>query len=215
MKINDALLDERGRVVRPVLIYVADSPAFDAFGKLRVSNPETIFESKQLFDNAPLFWDDSEESGGSTSSSHSVNEASSTMGVATIAGVRTRQTFERFNYQPGKSHLILMTGVLSETGGGSGITRGIGYYDDDNGLFFLDDEGTVKVVRRTKVSGSVVDNKTNQSSWNLDTMDGKGTSGITIDWTKAQMFMIDFEWLSVGPVRFGLVLDGILFMFTS
>ena len=197
------------RVPSPTLIEGADGPSIDAFGRWRVSNPETIFESKQIFDNAPLFWDDSEESGGSTTSSHSTAEASSTMGVGTIAGVRTRQTFERFNYQPGKSHLILMTGVLGETGGGSGITRGIGYYDDDNGLFFLDDEGTVKVVRRTKVTGSVVDNKVTQSDWNLDVMDGTGLSGITIDWTKSQMFMIDFEWLSVGRVRFGLVVNGI------
>jgi len=197
------------QVPSPVQIEGADGPSIDAFARWRVSNPETIFESKQLFDNAPLFWDDSEESGGSTSSTHSTAEASSTMAVATIAGVRTRQTFERFNYQPGKSHLILMTGVLDETGGGSGITRGIGYYDDDNGLFFLDDEGTVKVVRRTKVTGSIVDNKTSQSSWNHDVMDGTGPSGITVDWTKSQIFLIDFEWLSVGRVRFGLVIDGI------
>ena len=187
-----------------------DSPSIDAFGRLRVSNPETIFESKQIFDNAPLFWDDREESGGSTTSTHSTAKASSTMAVAnTTAGVRTRQTFERFNYQPGKSHLILMTGVLDETGGGSGITRAIGYFDDNNGLFFEDDEGTIKVVRRTKVTGSIVNSKVAQSSWNLDVMDGTGPSGITVDWTKSQIFMIDFEWLSVGRVRFGLVIHGI------
>lgn len=209
MTYNNKLEDNFGRIIRPVLILVADSPAFDAFGRFRVSNPETIFESKQLFDNAPLFWDDAEESGGSTTSDHSVNEASSTMGVGTVAGVRTRQTFERFNYQPGKSHLILMTGVLDKTGGGAGITRAIGYFDDDNGLFFEDDEGTIKVVRRTKVTGSVVNNKIAQSDWNLDVMDGTGPSGITVDWAAAHIFMIDFEWLSVGRVRFGLVIDGV------
>ncbi len=189
-------------------IRFADSPDLDAFARLRVSNPETIFESKQLFDNAPLFWDDL-ASGGSTTSTHSTAEAASTMGVAnTTAGVRTRQTFERFNYQPGKSHLIFMTGVLDESGGGSGITRAIGYFDDSNGLFFEDDEGTVKVVRRSKVTGSIVDTKVDQASWNLDVMDGSGKSGITLDFTKAQIFMIDFEWLSVGRVRFGFVIGG-------
>ena len=198
------------QIPSPTLITAADSPSLDAFGRWRVSNPETIFESKQLFDNAPLFWDDSQESGGSTTSSHSTDEAATTMGVAlNTAGVRTRQTFERFNYQPGKSHLILLTGVLDLSGGGSGITRAIGYFDDNNGLFFEDDEGTVKVVRRTKVTGSVVNSKVAQSSWNLDVMDGSGPSGVTIDWTKTQIFMIDFEWLSVGRVRFGLVLNGL------
>ncbi len=207
---NKSLLDDKGRVIRPVLIYVADSPAFDAFGRLRVSEPQSLFNSKQIFDNAPGLWDDSEESGSSTTSTHSVNGASSTMGVAaTAAGKRTRQTFRRFNYETGKSMQVLMTGVLDESGGGSGITRGLGYYDDDNGLFFLDDEGTIKVVRRTKVTGSVVNNKTAQSDWNLDIMDGTGVTGVNVDWGKAQIFTIDFEWLGVGRIRYGLVIEGI------
>lgn len=197
----------------PLPIKFADSPALDAFGRNRMSEPQSLFNSKQIFDNAPIFWDDAEESGASTTSVHSVNGASSTMGVAlNTAGKRTRQTFRRFNYETGKSIQIIMTGVFDGSGGGSGITRGIGYYDDNNGLFFQDDEGTIKVVRRTKASGSVVDNKTAQSSWNQDTMDGSGgssnPSGVNIDWTKSQIFTIDFEWLGVGRVRYGLFLNG-------
>ncbi|KKK83842.1 hypothetical protein LCGC14_2789350, partial [marine sediment metagenome] len=188
-KLLDWVYDSVGNRLR-VGISVLDSPAIDSFARWRVSTPQTLFNAKQIFDNLPLFWGDSEESGGSTTSDHSVNEASSTMGVGTVAGLRTRQTFRRFNYETGKSLLVIMTGVLDETGGGDGITRGIGYFDDDNGLFFLDDEGTISVVRRTKATGSVVDNKTAQSAWNLDVMDGTGTSAITIDWTKSQIFLI-------------------------
>lgn len=186
-----------------------DSFSIDAFGRWRVSEPETIFDSKQLYDNQPLFFDDSEVSGGSTTSSHSTDTASTTIGVAlNTAGRRVRQTFMRFNYQPGKSQLIFCTGVLDKSGGGTGITRGFGYYDDDNGLFLQDDEGTYKFVRRTYVTGSAVDNKVAQSSWNLDTMDGNGTSGITLDFSKTQILIIDFEWLGVGRVRMGFVIDG-------
>lgn len=191
-------------------VKAADSPSIDAFGRWRVSNPVTLFDSKQLYDNAPLFWDDQETSGTETSSSHSVAEAATTITVGTnTAGTRVRQTFMRFNYQPGKSQLIFVTCSEFETT--TGITKRFGYFDENNGLFFESAEGTVNVVRRTKVSGSVVNNKVAQSSWNLDTMDGTGASGITLDFDSSLIGVIDFEWLGVGRVRMGFVIDGIVY----
>ena len=187
-----------------------DSPAIDAFGRWRVSQPETVFDSKQLHDAAPLFFDDQEVSGASTTSSHSAATASTTIGVAlNTAGKRVRQTFMRFNYQPGKSQLILLTGTLGETGGGTGITRAMGLFDDDNGIFMQDNEGTVEAVIRSSTSGSAVDTAVTQANWNLDTMDGTGPSGVTLDATKSQIVAIDFEWLGVGRVRIGFVVDGL------
>jgi hypothetical protein len=181
----------------------------DAFGRHRVSEPTTLFDSKQLFDNLPLFYDDQEVSGSGTGSTHSADTAMSTLSVgATTAGVRARQTFMRFNYQPGKSQIILLTGVLDLSGGGTGITRRIGYFDEENGLFLEDAEGTIRVGIRTSTSGSAVDNMVAQSAWSKDHMDGTGPSGITLDFTKTQIFFIDFEWLGVGTVRFGFVVDG-------
>ena len=199
---------------RDVNIVGKDSFSIDSFGRWRVANPLTIFDSKQIFDNAPLFWDDAEESGGSTGSTYNADGSLTTLDVTdTTAGKRTRQTFMRFNYQSGKSQEIFMTGILDGSGGGTGITQALGYFDDNNGLFFLNDEGTKKVVVRTKTSGSVVDNKTSQVDWNLDSLDGEGPSLVTIDWTKTQIFVMDFEWLGVGRVRFGLVHKGIILYF--
>jgi len=181
--------------------------ALDAFGRQRVSDPLTLFDSKQLYDNQPLFWDDQEVSGSGTTSVHNPNEASSVLSVsATTAGKRVRQTFRRFNYQSGKSQLIMMTGILSS--GGTGITEEIGYFDDNNGLFFQSKDGVKSVVRRTNVTGSPVDTTINQSSWNLDKMNGTGSSGVNIDFDKTQIFIIDFEWLGVGRVRMGFVHNG-------
>jgi hypothetical protein len=185
-----------------------DSASLDAFARLRVSEPFTVFDSKQIFDNQPLLWDDQETSGGGTGSSHSVNEAATTISVsATTAGTRARQTFMRFNYQPGKSQQILLT--WSELDTATGITKRVGYFDDENGLFFESAAGTVNVCRRSYVTGAAVDTTVAQASWNLDTMDGAGVSGITLDFTKSQIGIIDFEWLGVGRVRFGFVIDGI------
>jgi hypothetical protein len=188
----------------------ADSANMDAFGRLRVSQALTIFDYKQILDNQPLFWDESLESGAGITSAHSVDTASTVItSTATTAGKFTRQTFERFNYQPGKSQQILMTGILKRSGGGTGVQRRLGFFDDDNGLFFEDDEGTVKVVRRTNVTGTAVDNKVAQSNWNIDVMDGTGPSGITVDWTKTQIWAIDFEWLGTGRVRMAVIINGV------
>ncbi len=185
----------------------SDSASVDAYARWRISAPETIFDSKQTQDNQPLFFDDQEVSGSGTGSTHSVAKARTQLSVsATTAGKRVRQTFMRFNYQPGKSQLVLMTGVLGAPA--SGITQNIGYMDDDNGLFFQCKDATASVVRRTSVTGSAVDNTIAQSSWNKDTMDGNGPSGVTIDFTKTQIFAIDFEWLGVGRIRFGFVHNG-------
>lgn len=187
----------------------SDTGAIDAFGRWRTSEPFTIFDSKQLHDNQPLFWDDAETSGTSTSSAHSVAEAATTISVGTVAGTRVRQTFQRFNYQPGKSQQVLVT--FSEFDTDTGITKRVGYFDGNNGLFFESEEGTVNVVRRTKVTGSVVDNEVAQASWNIDPMDGTGPSGVTLDFTKAQIGIIDLEWLGVGRVRMGWVVDGMIY----
>lgn len=187
----------------------APEPGRDAFGRFRVSAPATIFDSKQTLDAQPLLWDDQGVSGAGTGSSHSVAQASSTLSVSeATAGVRVRQTFRRFNYLPGKSQLILMTGVLDKSGGGAGITRQMGLFDDANGIFLEDAAGAVGLVVRSSTSGSPVDDRVEQASWNLDPMDGTGPSGITLDWTKAQILVVDFEWLGVGRVRVGFNVDG-------
>jgi len=181
----------------------------DAFGRARISNPQTLFDSKQLFDDAPLFFDDSETSGSGTSSSHSTDKAATTMGVAaTTAGTRVRQTFQRFNYQPGKGQLVLVTGNLEATGGGTGIQTKMGYFDDQNGFFLMNDEGTPTFVKRSYITGSAVDTEVAQSSWNGDKLDGTGASGKTIDLSKSQIMWTAFEWLGVGSAFVGVVIDG-------
>ena len=74
------------------------APNLDAFARLRISNPETIFDSKQLNDKQPLFWDDQQVSGSGTTSTYNTNKASTTLAVSNLtAGKRVRQTFRRFN----------------------------------------------------------------------------------------------------------------------
>ena len=184
--------------------------ASDAFSRLRTTHPITLFDSKQIHDNQPLFWDDSETSGSGTSSTHSANLARSRMSVgATTAGVRIRQTYQSFNYQPGKSHLILLTAVIGA--GGTGLTQRIGYGDAENGLFFEVDDGVMYVNVRSFGTGSAVNTRVAQADWNEDTLDGNGVSGLTADWDKTLIFVIDFSWLGVGSIRFGVIVNSIVY----
>lgn len=190
------------------LVRAADSASVDAFGRWRVSSPATIFDSKLLLDAAPLFWDDAQTSGSGTGSSHSTATASCTLSVtASTAGTRVRQTKRRISYQPGKSQLVLLTFTMGAAA--TGITRRAGYFDGDNGIFFEQTSTGVRWVVRSKRTGNVVDTPAEQADWNLDTLNGLGTSGTTLNLTYSQIAVIDLRWLGVGRVRVGFVIDGI------
>lgn len=187
----------------------SDNALGDSFGRLRISQPVTLFDSKLLNEDRPLIWDEALESGAGITSTFDADSSSIILtSTLNTAGLFTRQTFMSFNYQPGKSQLIDVTGNLGYSGGGTGVKRRLGYFNDNNGLFFEYDDGVMHVVQRSSVSGSPVDTRVAQTDWNYDKLDGAAPSRVTIDWTKSQIFLIDFEWLSVGRVRFGVVVDG-------
>lgn len=195
----------------------ADTGSIDAFGRQRVSEPFTLFDSKQIWDdggvsndaeNYPLFYDNQQTSGAGTTTAFNANRASTILSVAnTTAGTRVRQTKQYFNYQPGKSQLFITTNVVGSTP--SGVTKRWGLFTGNNGLFFQDAGGTLSVVIRSFVSGSAVNNPVTQANWNLDPLNGNGPSGISLDKTKVNIWFVDFEWLGVGRVRFGVYIDGL------
>lgn len=205
--INPSTSDNQTSGNQKTQVRAEDSPSVDAFGRWRISNPHTIFDTKLTHTNEPEFWDDQETSGGGTTSTHSADRASVILAVsANTAGKRVRQTFARPNYQPGKSQQVTLTGILGI--GESGLTTEIGDHDDENGLFFRNKDSVIYVVKKSFVSGSAVDTAVAQTDWNLDKLDGIGVSGITLDPSKIQIFLIDYQWLGAGRVRFGFDFGG-------
>ncbi len=176
----------------------ADSAALDSFKRLRVSNPVNEFTSEFQYNLHPLFYEELTAVNGTVA--HKANYSSAQLDVTTdngsMAGV---QTYEYFRYQPGKSLMIAQTFIMPSAQ--TGTTMQAGYFDDDNGFFFEIKGTTVQFVRRTKTSGSVVDNAVAQADWNFDKMDGTGPSGETLDFTKTQQLRIDLQWLSNGRIR--------------
>jgi hypothetical protein len=180
--------------------------ALDAFGRQRVSEPYTLFDSQNRYAADNQF--DVSTTGTGTTTFLS-NEAAIKMEV-TAGGVGSviRQSYRSFPYQPGKGLLVLATFVM-DSSQSLNLTQRVGYYNDQNGVFFQRVDGTYSFVLRSYVTGSASDARTvNQSSWNGDKLDGTGPSGLTLDPSKAQILWMDFEWLGVGSVRCGFIING-------
>jgi hypothetical protein len=191
--------------VEPTVIGGGDgSNAYDAFGRLRVSNPLTIFDSTNVLSKNNLFDEDLTGSGTVT---YTANKSTVNLNVTTASGDKViRQSKRVMSYQPGKSLLNLNTFVMNAQE--SGLEQRVGMFDANNGIFFEDTGTGYQIVRRTYVTGSAVDTDVSQASWNGDKLDGTGVSGYTLDPTKATIMFTDYEWLGMGAVRIGFVIDG-------
>jgi hypothetical protein len=110
-----------------------------------------------------------------------------------------RRTKQNFPYQAGKSLMILQSFVGAPLS--SGLVQEVGFFNDQNGVMVRASGTTLQFVIRSFTTGSVVENVVNQSEWNINTLP-------SLDFSKAQIFTADLEWLGVGRVRCGFVIDG-------
>ena len=198
---------------------------YDAFGKLRVSNPYTIIDIKfpytTTFSDTPSDYKNNSELICTAASSSDYTQTTTGNGLRTIkvnnkaAGYFKSQSRKYCNYQPGKSLLVLCSGVINagavaDLAPQTNVSTRIGFFDDNNGFYFEYNSTTMNVCYKNSaaVSPSQPITTISQSSWNLDTMDGNGTSSLNLDFTKTQLFVIDFEWLGVGRIRYGFYAFG-------
>ncbi len=185
-------------------ITFAPSTSQDAFGRLRVSEPLTMFDSSHRFDDNDLWSTATATSGAAV---FNANQGLVDLNVTAASGSSvTRETIKVFAYQPGKSLLVLNTFVMSAPK--AGLTQRVGYYGVENGFYLEQANSDIAFVKRSYVTGSVVNTPVLQADWNVDKLDGNGPSGLTLDLTKAQILWMDLEWLGVGSVRIGFVING-------
>ena len=175
----------------------------DAFGRMRISQPFTLFDSSHRYKDNNL-WESLIVGTGSTVGFAST-EGLINIGIGTTAGCSViRETTKVFSYQPGKSLLTLNTFVPNSPK--ENLRQRIGYFGADNGLYFEIDGTTAYFVERSLSTGTST--RVAQSDWNVDKLDGTGPSGITLDITKSQILWMDIEWLGLGTVRMGFVING-------
>jgi len=184
-------------------VSIKDGANLDAFSRLRISNPLTLFASQFTYDLNTLLFEQLATGGGSV-----VYDSSNKCALLSFNGgaqddVAYMQSYEYLPYQPSKSQLIFVTFNMIET---SPQLKFAGLSDGNNGFEFQTVGGTKQFViySNTSEGPEVVE----QSSWNLDKLDGTGSSGITLDTTKVQILVIDFQALYVGRVRMGFDIDG-------
>jgi len=176
----------------------------DAFNRLRISQPLTLFDSSHRYRDNNL-WSTLSANGGSVS--FNLTQGLVDLNVTNAAGASAlRETTKVFSYQPGKSLLVMNTFVMAASA--TGLVQKVGYFGTDNGIYFQMNDDVLSFVERSIVSGSITETVFPRSSWNGDKLDGTGPSGITLDITKAQIQWMDIEWLGVGTIRAGFVING-------
>ena len=187
----------------------------DAFGRTRVSNPLTLFDSSHRYRDNNLW---STSTTGTASATFNAAQGLVDLTVNNLINTEVvRETTKVFAYQPGKSLLIMNTFVMSPAK--AGLRQRVGYYGADNGIYLELDGSNLAFVERSLVSGAVTETRISKlggvygagdTGWNGDKMTSGYTnpSGITLDISKAQIFWMDIEWLGLGSVRCGFVING-------
>jgi hypothetical protein len=182
----------------------------DLFGRLKVSQPFTLFDSTHSYSQDGDFSDVVIGTGSTVGMITA--QSSATLGIGTTAGCSLiRESKKVFSYQPGKSLQVLKTFVFNPAK--ENLVQRAGYASSENGIMLELDGSQLNIIKRTAISGVGITITVPQSEWNLDTLDGTGfstsnPSGIHLDISKAQILFSEYEWLGVGSVRVGFAIDG-------
>lgn len=200
------LADQYGNQVGPAN---PTGTSVDAFGRARVSTPLTLFDSSHRYADNGL-WVSANSAAGNSVVAFSPNEGLVNLTITNANNASViRETTKVFSYQPGKSLLILNTFVMEPAK--ANLTQRVGYFGANNGIYVEQVGNTINFVERSIVTGNVVETRVSQTDWNIDTLLGETESSPsqqTLDLTKAQIFWMDVEWLGLGTVRCGFVIDG-------
>jgi hypothetical protein len=187
------------------MVTFGDTPAADAFGRLRVSTPNVTFDNYEITGKKTLVWNES--TAGGASMAHVANQSAIKFETTAANGDKATRSSKKLSlYTPGTSILAFLTGVMGA--GAANSSQRIGLFSANDGVFFEQKDAAMGVVVRTSTSGTAADSRYEQADWNIDPCDGTGPSAIDLDFTKTQIFWIDLEWLGVGRVRFGFVHQG-------
>lgn len=186
----------------------ADGTSVDAFGRARVTTPFSIFEGQQVHgDGEGLTWHSILTGAGAYAFQE--DEGSTKLSVTTANGDKARRiSYHPLRFQPGKSHLLMFSFNFESLD--INVAKRVGYFDANDGIYFEGIGSIISFVRTSSTTGSKVVVKVAQDDWNLDKMNGTGSSEINLDFTKTQLFLIDYQFPCVGRIRLGFFVNGIL-----
>jgi hypothetical protein len=168
----------------------------DAFGRLRTSQPYTLFDSRARYYDHNEF-SSSTSTGGTVV--YDANGSTYQLNVTAANGSSViRETKRVFPYQPGKSLLVMTTFCMNTPK--ANLRQRVGYFTTNNGIYFENDGVYNYLVIRSYSSGALVEDRVRQDAWD------NPFAGLNVD--RTQIFWTDIEWLGVGSVRCGFVVNG-------
>ena len=195
-------------------IEYADSPNLDAFGRLRVSEITSLIQIKHIYDKLPF--QINEVTAGTATSILNQSNATVAMSVSSSGDYVIRQTKERATYQPGKGQLFeasfsnfnIQTNVIKRVGHFTSSTTAP--YNTNYDGFFLESNGITNNISFQIWKSGTLTYSGATSTWNNLKFNPND-----ISWDKTNLAFIDFQWLGVGRVRFGLNISGTTYIFAE
>lgn len=175
---------------------------FDAFGNAQFTQPNLISSFNMVYGDLGSSENYDYTLGGASITS-SISDSSLLISVDNQSGsIAQRTSNQYFPYIPGIGREALFTGFVGDSGK-SGNIRRMGFYDDDNGIYFMLSGSEFCVGLRTNTSGTVVDDVVKQSDFNGDRLETDNVDAFSFDLTKLNIYWIDYAWLGAGRVRLG------------
>lgn len=181
-----------------------DPQHVDGYSRLKVASMNQIFEARFNYGENLALFESYTATGGTVT--YSANYGGFTLATTTTSGSKAFRISARYISQPiGRSMLINMCGKFAASK--ANLVSRIGWFDDEDGVFFEMAVDGLYAVRRSKVSGSVVDTRVHQSNWNQDKLNGTGNSGISLDLSNLQTIQIHTNQAGTGDISLGFMLD--------
>lgn len=194
----------------PLPAALADSANLDAFSRLRISEPVGLFSCQNTYEIEPFLLEAGNTGTGTATPAHNANNRMVEFEATAGTGTEFVQSYEYIPYQPGKSQLIFVTGLMGAAVDGAVLD--VGLFDAENGIIYRQNGiNGLEIVRRTSTSGATVEDVITRDSWNIDKLDGTGPSGVTLDEEAVFILVIDAQFLAMGRVRFGFDVDGVIY----
>ena len=192
----------------------SDSPNLDAFGRLRTAAVQNLLDIKHVYDKNPL--QVNEVTAGTATSVFNQEYARVRMSTSANNDLVIRQTKTHPIYQPGKSQLFegsfsnfqLETNVIKRVGCFTSTSAST--YNSVFDGFFLESNGVSNTISfQIWRSGTTIFTAAT-TSWVTNEFDPAN-----LVWSNTQLITVDYQWLGVGRMRFGIALSGQTIYFTD
>ena len=174
---------------------------FDAFGHAQHTSPNVVDQHLFTYGSDPNSYVDETIGGGQVI--HNVTQSCTILSVDSTSGSLSRKTSARYYpYTSGVGTELLMSIQIGDTGK-TGVIRRWGLFDNNDGVYFQLSGSSFSVAQRNSIDNTEI--YVSRDAFNGDDLSSTTESEYVIDFSKLNIYFLDFEWLGSGRVRFGVI----------